>query len=91
MELSSLASKLPSDACKHPEVSNVTMGPKVTSEENATTTTESPRVYHHHEEKKKKVSDVIALWILMMESFLRSVITKWTRKRKIPDVSYCSV
>ena len=68
MELSSLASKLPSDACKHPEVSNVTMGPNVTSEENVTTTTESPRAHHHYEEKKKKVSDETALWTQMMRS-----------------------
>ena len=37
MELSSLAARLPRDACKHPEVSNVTMTSNATTYENVTT------------------------------------------------------
>ena len=79
MELSSLASKLPSDACKHPEVSNVTMAPNATSEDNTTTTTESPRVHHHHEQKKKKVSESFAWW---RKFFAQTIVTLQTQTRK---------
>ena len=70
MELSSLASKLPSDACKHPEESNVTMESNVTTQNNVTSpspdaSNEHHHHHHHHHEKhekhhgKKKVGELV--------------------------------
>ena len=61
MELSSLAARLPRDACKHPEVSNITMTPNATTYENVTTPSpdaskEDDDDDEEKEKHKKKVS-----------------------------------